>query len=55
MHDHRILDFTAWLSAIAAVASLANAALLASFVAALISIALGAFRLHDRIKYGPKQ
>jgi hypothetical protein len=43
----------AYLFAAAAVVSLSQAALWASLFAALVSIILGGFKLHDRLKYGP--
>jgi hypothetical protein len=53
MHDHRMLDAATWGSALIAAVSLANAALVLTVIATLISIALGLIRLHDRIRYGP--
>lgn len=44
-----------YLSAGVAVVSLSQAALWATLISALIAIALGLLRLHDRIKYGPNK
>jgi hypothetical protein len=53
-HEHRhLLDWLTWACALTAGISLANAALMVTFVAGLLSIILGAIRLHDRLKYGP--
>jgi hypothetical protein len=55
---HHIADWAergAYLFAGAAVVSLSQAALWATLISALIAIALGIFRLHDRIKYGPSK
>lgn len=55
MNDHHpFLDFLTWISAAVAVVSLAKAALLISCLAGLVSMALGLVRLHDRLKYGPR-
>jgi hypothetical protein len=44
----------AYLFAGVAFVSLSQAALWATLISALVAIVLGAFRIHDRIKYGPK-
>jgi hypothetical protein len=46
-------ELGAYLFAGVAVVSLSQAALWATLISALIAIALGLFKLHDRIKYGP--
>jgi ABC-type multidrug transport system fused ATPase/permease subunit len=49
----RLFDLGAWGFAIVAGISLAQAALFATLLAALASFILAAFRIYDRIKYGP--
>jgi MFS superfamily sulfate permease-like transporter len=51
-HGKRFIDIGAWLFAGVAAVSLAQTALIITILAGLVSIALGAIRLHDRIKYG---
>lgn len=46
------LDVAAITGAIVAGVSLANAALVVTIIAGIISISLGLIRLHDRLKYG---
>jgi len=56
IHEHRhLLDWAVWVSAGVAAVSLTQAALLVTFIAGCLSIILGAFRLHDRLRYGPKR
>ena len=56
IHEHRhLLDWATWACALAAGISLANAALMVTFVAGMLSIILGAIRLHDRLRYGPSR
>lgn len=55
MHDHRFLDAGAGIFATVAVVSFwQGVALAVTIIAALVSIALGLIRLHDRIVYGPR-
>lgn len=52
--EHRgLTDLLTFLCAGVAVVSLSQAALILTIVSTLIAIALGGFRLHDRIRYGP--
>lgn len=46
------LDIGAVTGAVVAGISLANAALIVTLIAGLISIVLGLIRIHDRLKYG---
>ena len=53
---HHIADWAergAYLFAGVAVVSLAQAALWVTLLAGLLSIILGAVKLHDRLRYGP--
>jgi hypothetical protein len=54
-HLHDWAERGAYLFAGVAVVSLTQAALWASLFAAVISIILGAIKLHDRLKYGPNK
>lgn len=49
----RVIDLASVGLAGVAAFSWANAAFMVTVVAGLISIVLGLFRLHDRLKYGP--
>jgi hypothetical protein len=52
---HRgVSDLLTFLCAGVAVVSLSQAALVLTIVSTVIAIILGGFRLHDRIRYGPK-
>ena len=54
-HEHsQWAERLAYLFGGVALISLAQAAYILTIVATLISIALGCFKLHDRIKYGPR-
>lgn len=56
MHDHnQWVERLAYVFAGIAAVSLAQAALAVTIVAGLLSIVLGAFRLHDRLKHGPSK
>jgi hypothetical protein len=48
------VDAGAFAGAVIAGVSLANAALVVTIIAGLISIMLGLIRVHDRLKYGRK-
>ena len=53
MSDHRTLDAATWgFAALATVSFWQGLALAVTIVAGLISITLGAIRLHDRLRYG---
>lgn len=58
MHDlseqtKRLLDLSSFLFAgIAGALTLANAALIVSIVAGMVSVMLGLIRIYDRVKYG---
>jgi hypothetical protein len=50
----RGVDVAIWATAgVSAGLTLANVAVVLSIIAAVISIAIGLLRLHDRLKYGP--
>jgi hypothetical protein len=54
LNEHRgLTDLATFLCAGVAVVSLSQAALVLTCISTLIAIALGGFRLHDRIRYGP--
>lgn len=56
MTDNRhALDWFTWTFAGIAAVSLTQAALIVTFIAGLLSIILGAIRLHDRLRYGPQR
>jgi hypothetical protein len=56
MQDHRLLDTATGLFATVAVIGFwQGVALAVTIIAALISIALGAIRIHDRLRYGPSR
>jgi hypothetical protein len=54
IHEHsRLVEALAYLFGGIALFSLAQAAVVMSLLAAIVSVVLGGIRLHDRIKYGP--
>jgi hypothetical protein len=53
-HHHDWTAIGVYLSAGVAVVSLQQAAFVLTIISTLIAIALGAIKLHDRLKYGPK-
>lgn len=56
MHDHRLLDAATGVFATVAVVSFWQGVALAfTIIAAIVSIALGCIRIHDRIRYGPSR
>jgi phage terminase Nu1 subunit (DNA packaging protein) len=54
-HLHDWAERGAYLFAGVAVVSLSQTAFVLTIIATLISIALGGIKLHDRLRYGPKQ
>jgi hypothetical protein len=56
VHDHRILDTgAAAFAVIAGISFWQGIALAVTILAGLISITLGAIRIHDRLRYGPSR
>ena len=56
LNEHRgVTDLATFLCAGVAVVSLSQAALVLTIISTLIAIVLGAIRIHDRVKYGPKR